>query len=121
MTVKEFTTSSMLSFPRHGFSNFSWTTEAIDEWEAVWNALWRIGIKWEWQNTDKYARRYGEKFNLFAVHNDAVRLDMAIPLPNRDAILNMHEYLLDLPEDDFYVDDATNLIRSWLRKHYVLP
>ena len=104
--------------PRHGFRNFSWTQEVVNDWEEVWTALWRIGIKWEWQNTDKYARRYGDKFNLFAVYDDAVRLDMAIPLPNREIIREMYEYLLDLPTDDFYVDDATNLIRSWIRKYY---
>jgi hypothetical protein len=118
MTVKEVVTSSSLYSPRHGFSNFMWTTEAIDEWEAVWDALWRIGIKWDWQNTDKYARRYGDTFTLFAVHNDAIRLDMTIPLPNRDIILDIHEYLLDLPEDDFNVDTATNLIRGWIGKYY---
>jgi len=100
--------------PGAGFKNFIWTQEAIGEWEKVWAALWKIGIKWEWQNTDKYARRRGSIFNLFAVHDDAVRLDMAIPLPNRDIILQIHEHLLDLPEDNFKVDDATNLIRKWI-------
>tara|TARA_Y100000296_G_C5127522_1_gene233695 strand:+ start:478 stop:822 length:345 start_codon:yes stop_codon:yes gene_type:complete len=109
--------SSGLGHPRHGFSNFTWTNEAIDAWEGVWTVLWRIGIKWEWQNTDRYARRYGDTFNLFAVHNDAVRLDMALPLPNRDIILEMHEYLLDLPTDDYYVDEATNLIRKWIQEY----
>ena len=42
---------------------------------------------------------------------------MAIPLPSREIILGMHEYLLDLPTDDHLVDDATNLIRKWMREH----
>jgi len=103
---------------RKGFRNFTWTIEAICEWEETWNALWRIGIKWEWQNSDRYARRMAGTYNLFAVHNDAERLDMAVPLPNREIILGMHEYLLDLPMDDHRVDDATNLIRKWI-KNYV--
>ena len=117
MTVKEFVTSGDVFRTRHGFSNFTWTTEAIEDWEEVWTALWRIGVKWEWQNHDRYARRYGDKFNLFGVHNDAVRLDMALPLPNRDIILEIQEHLLDRPEDDFAVDEATNLIRKWIAKY----
>jgi hypothetical protein len=103
---------------RYGFKNFAWTTEAISEWEEVWHGLWRIGIKWEWQNSDRYARRYGDTFNLFAVHDDAVRLDMATPLPGLEVILSIQEYLLDLPTDDHQVDEVTNLIRKWV-KNYV--
>ena len=103
---------------RHGFRNFTWTTEALQEWEDVWNALWHIGVKWEWQNSDRYARRRGEIYNLFACHNDAVGLDMTIPLPGIEVILGIHEYLLDLPRDDHRVDEATNLIRKWI-KNYV--
>ena len=117
MTVKEFVTSGDVFRARQGFSNFTWTTEAIDRRETVWSALWKIGIKWEWQNRDPYARRRGEIFNVFAVHDDAVRLDMAFPLPGREIILEIHEYLLDLPTDDFYVDEATNLIRKWIRDY----
>ena len=102
---------------RVGFRNFTWTNEAIAEWEKVWHALWRIGIKWEWQNSDRYARRYGDIFNLFAVHNDAVRLDMAVPLPGREVVLAIHEHLLDMPTDDFKVDEATNCIRGWIKKY----
>ena len=105
--------------PEHaGFSNFRWTKKAINSWEEVWAALWHIGIKWEWQNCDRYARRYGDRFNLFACHDDAVRLDMAIPLPGIEVIVAMREHLLDLPTDDFKVDEATNLIRKWI-EYYV--
>jgi hypothetical protein len=62
MTAEEFVISSSLGSPRHGFSNFTWTDEAIDSWEKVWSALWRIGIKWEWQNRDPYVRRRGNIF-----------------------------------------------------------
>tara|TARA_R110000824_G_scaffold102639_5_gene244150 strand:- start:1268 stop:1615 length:348 start_codon:yes stop_codon:yes gene_type:complete len=109
--------SSSLGVTPRGFSNFTWTSEAIDSWERVWGALWKIGIKWEWQNRDPYARRRGEIFNIFAVHDDAIRLDMALPLPGREIILEIHEYLLDLPTDDFYVDQATNLIRKWIKEY----
>jgi hypothetical protein len=117
MIDKEFVISSSLTTPRHGFSNFTWTDEVIDSWERVWRALWRIGIKWEWQNNDRYARRYGDTFKLFGVYNDALRLDMALPLPGREIILEIHEYLLDLPTDDHYVDEATNLIRKWIKDY----
>ena len=117
MIDKEFVISSSLTTPRHGFSNFTWTDEVIDNWERVWRALWRIGIKWEWQNCDRYARKRGQIYNLFACHDDAHRLDMAIPLPGLEVILGMHEYLLDLPTDDHQVDEATNLIRKWINKY----
>ena len=103
---------------RHGFRNFTWTPAAVAEWEPVWDSLWRLGIKWEWQNSDRYARRRGEIHNLFSCHNDAMRLDMAIPLPGVEVILGIHEYLLDLPTEDHQVDEATNLIRKWI-KNYV--
>jgi len=103
---------------RRGFKNFTWTAPALNDWEDVWNFLWRIGIKWEWQNSDRYARRYGDTFNLFAVYNDAARLDMATPLPGVEVILGIQEYLLDLPTDDCQVDEVTNLIRKWV-KNYV--
>ena len=99
---------------RTGFRNFAWTTDAIKKWEEVWHALWRIGIKWEWQNSDRYARRRGKIYNLFACHNDAVGLDMAIPLPGIEVILGIHEHLLDLPTDHKQVDEATKLIREWI-------
>ncbi len=118
MTVKEFMTVSDLgSSVRYGFKNFRWTQEAIHEWEKVWCSLWRIGIKWEWQNGDKYARRRGDLYAVFSVHNDAMRLDMTVPLPNRDAVVEMYEYLLDLPTDDFEVDEASNLIRKWIKNY----
>jgi hypothetical protein len=102
---------------RTGFKNFTWTDEAIKEWQPAWDALWRIGLKWEWQNSDKYARQYGDEFNLFACYNDAVRLDTVIPLPGREIILDMHDHLLDLPTDDPQVDEATNLLRKWINKY----
>jgi len=47
---------------RVGFKNFTWTTEAIADWQPVWYALWACGIKWEWQNSDRYARRKGDTY-----------------------------------------------------------
>ena len=118
MTRKEFDTESGNAWPKtKGFRNFTWSSEAIQGWEEVWNALWRIGTKWEWQNSDRYARRSGTEYRVFSVHNDADKLDMTIPLPGREVIIAMHEYLLDLPTDDFKVDDATNLIRKWIREY----
>ena len=51
------------------------------------------------------------------VHNDAMRLDMTIPMPGRKVILEMHEHLLDLATDDPHVDRATNLIRKWIANY----
>ena len=119
MTHRDFEVGTGSTWPkRKGFNNFTWTTEAIAEWELVWGCLWNVGIKWEWQNSDRYARRYGDTYNLFACHNDALRLDMTVPLPGQEVIMQMHEYLLDLPTDDPKVDKATNLIRKWM-KNYV--
>ena len=99
------------------FRNFTWTQSAIKDWEEVWHSLWKMGFMWEWQNSDRYARKRGDIYNLFAVHNDPERLDMAIQLPGLSGILEMHEYLLDLPTDDPEADRATNLIRKWIRKY----
>ena len=103
--------------PRHGFRNFSWTQEPMKECDKVWEALWKIGIKWEWQNGDWYARRDGEVYKKYMVHNDARRFDMTIPMPGRKVILEMHEHLLDLATDDPHVDRATNLIRKWIKDY----
>ena len=118
MTRRDFEVGSGSMWPkRKGFNNFTWTPEAIAEWEEVWNSLWGIGIKWEWQNSDRYARRYGDTYNLFACHNDAIRLDMAVPLPGLEVVRAMREHLLDAPTDDVRVDEATNLIRKWIEKY----
>jgi hypothetical protein len=119
VTAQEFIITSGSAFPkRSGFKNFTWTDNAIREWDTVWSALWRIGVKWEWQNSDRYARCNGKTYTRFAVYNDADRLAGTVPLPGHNAILAMHDYLLDLPTDDFRVDHATNLIRKWI-KNYV--
>ena len=103
---------------RKALQNFTWTDEAINDWEDVWHALWRLGYKWEWQNSDRYARRYGDTFNLFAVHNDAVRLDMAIPLPGVVVMYEIREKLLIDPGDDSQLDHAVGAIDRWLKKFY---
>jgi hypothetical protein len=95
------------------FKNFAWSDEAINSWEEIWFLLWKIGVIWEWQNGDRYARRRGEEFNLFAVHNDADRLDMAIPLPQIHVVLQMSNWLLGAHIDDTTANDAINLIRKW--------
>ena len=106
-------------FPeRKGLRNFTWTNEAINDWEEIWHDLWRLGYKWEWQNSDRYARRYGEVFNLYAVHNDAVRLDMAIPLPGIITFYEIRESLLNNPGDDHRLDHAVGAVDRWLKKYY---
>ena len=103
---------------RKGLRNFTWTNDVINDWEGVWHQLWQLGYKWEWQNHDRYARRYGETFNLFAVHNDAVRLDMAIPLPGIEVIEEARELLLADPADDPRCDHLIGMINRFLKKHY---
>jgi len=105
---------------RQGVRNFTWTTEAIADWEAIWHDLWHLGYKWEWQNSDRYARRRGDKFNLFACHDDAVRLDMAIPLPGISIIQALKERLLDDTDRDRRIDQTVAGIDRWLKK-YLLP
>ena len=103
---------------RRGLRNFTWTHEAIADWEAVWHHLWHLGFKWEWQNADRYARRRGDTYDIFACYNDAVRLDMAVPLPGVVLMEEIKEILLDDPTDDPRVTYAINDIELWLRTHY---
>ena len=103
---------------RIGLRNFTWTNAAINDWEEIWHQLWRLGYKWEWQNSDRYVRRYGETFNLYAVHNDAVRLDMAIPLPGIVVIEEVRERILSDPRRDHALDQLVGTIDRWLKKHY---
>lgn len=103
---------------RTGLRNFTWTNDAINEWEEIWHQLWRFGYKWEWQNADRYARRRGDTFNLFAVHNDAVRLDMAIPLPGIVVIEEVREKVLEDVNDAHELDQLVGTIDRWLKKHY---
>lgn len=100
------------------FRNFQWTNSAINDWEKIWYELWHLGYKWEWQNSDRYARRNGEVFNLYAVYNDAERLDMAIPLPQISVIHQIRENLLDNPSDDFAYDHVVGLIQRWFAAHH---
>ncbi len=103
---------------RKGLRNFTWTNAAINDWEEIWHQLWRLGYKWEWQNSDRYARRYGETFNLYAVHNDAVRLDMAIPLPGIVVIEEVREMILEDANDSPELDHLVATISRWLKSHY---
>jgi hypothetical protein len=113
------TCAGVLDYPdRQGLRNFTWTDEAISDWEEIWHALWWLGYKWEWQNSDRYARRYGETYNLFAVHNDAARLDMAIPLPGIVKFYEIRESLLSNPSDAQQLDEALAAVDRWLYKYY---
>tara|TARA_R110000765_G_scaffold131608_1_gene230031 strand:- start:355 stop:723 length:369 start_codon:yes stop_codon:yes gene_type:complete len=103
---------------RKGLRNFTWTLDAIGEWEEIWHQLWRVGYKWEWQNKDRYARKYGETYNLFACHDDADRLDMATPLPGIIVIEEVRERLLDDIDDANVLDHLVGAIDRWLKKHY---
>ena len=103
---------------RKGLRNFTWANAAIRGWEEIWHQLWRFGYKWEWQNGDRYARGYGETYNLFAVHNDAVRLDMAIPLPGIEVVEEARELVLGDLNDTHELDQLVGTIDRWLKKHY---
>ena len=102
---------------RKGLRNFTWTNEAINDWEEIWHQLWRFGYKWEWQNADRYARRRGDIFNLFAVHNDAVRLDMAIPLPGVEVIVDLQKSVCNGNGGEA-ASDVSHKLSHWLENHY---
>ena len=103
---------------RIGLRNFTWTIEAIQDWEEIWHSLWQIGYKWEWQNHDRYARKRGDEYALFAVHDDAYRLDMALPLPQIHVIEEAQEHLMDHRGDDPVIDHTVAAIARFLRTHY---
>jgi hypothetical protein len=97
--------------------NFIWSDEAISDWEEIWGLLWRMGVVWEWQNGDRYARRYGETFQLFAVYNDPERLDMALPLPQLHVVDSISNWLLGAHVDDVQATNVGNLLRKWSVKY----
>jgi hypothetical protein len=102
---------------RKAIRNFTWTDEAISEWEDIWHDLWRLGYKWEWQNSDRYARRYGDTFKRFGVYNDALRLDMALPLPGVEVIHQIRENILDCSDEDQRYDHLVGKLSRWVDKH----
>ena len=102
---------------RTGLRNFTWTHAAIQDWEAIWHTLWQLGYKWEWQNHDRYVRRKGDEYMKFAVHDDAYRLDMAVPLPHIHVIEEARELLLASVGGGRF-DDAVRMINRFLKEHY---
>jgi len=111
-----------ISYPenpeRVGIRNFTWTVSAIKDWEEIWNTLWALGYKWEWQNADRYARPFGATYKLFGCHNDPEKLDMAVPLPQIHVIEEIKESLLDSPENDPRPGYTIGAINRWLKEHY---
>ena len=106
------------SYPdRKALRNFTWTDEAITDWEDIWHDLWWLGYKWEWQNSDRYVRRYGDTFKRFGVHNDALRLDMALPLPGVEVIHQIRENILDCSDDDQRYDHLVGKLTRWIEKY----
>ncbi len=102
---------------RVGFSNFTWTTQSIEDWEPAWNALWQCNIKWEWQDGDMYARRRGDEYAVFRTHGDATKLDMAFPLPEIHVIQGIANWILGAHLDDHRASEAGRLIRDWIKKN----
>lgn len=104
---------------RKGLRNFTWTDDSIRDWEEIWHRLWGLDFKWEWQNADRYARRYGDTYKIYACHNDAARLEMATPLPGIVVIEEVRELLLSGPDDDYGRDPGLYCaIDRWLKNHY---
>ena len=103
---------------RVGFSNFTWTPPAIEDWEPTWNALWSCNVKWEWKEGDRYARRQGEDYVIFRTHGDAAKLDMAFPLPEIHVIQGIANWILGANINDNVASEAGRLIRDWI-KNYV--
>ena len=103
---------------RYTISNFTWTEEAIRDWSLIWARLWKLGFDWQWKNGDRYIRRQGESFVIFMVHEDAERLDGAIPIPQIHIFDEIRELLLDRHDDNVAVDYAITDINDWLKSHF---
>jgi len=102
----------------HTLSNFTWSEEAIKDWSLIWARLWKLGFNWQWKNGDRYVRRQGETFAAFQVHEDAERLDGAIPIPQVHLFDEIRELLLDRHDDDIAVDYAIKGVNDWLKHHF---
>ena len=98
--------------------NFTWSEEALRDWQDIWNALWRLGFKWQWKNGDSYARVSGDSFRCFTVWNDANRLDGTFPIPQLHVLGEIKEFLLDDPSDDPYIPYTVKAIDDWFNLHY---
>jgi hypothetical protein len=98
--------------------NFTWSEEAIRDWSLIWARLWKLGFNWQWKNGDMYVRRQGETFTAFVVHEDADRLDGAIPIPQIHLFDEIRELLLDRNDDDMAIDYVIRDINNWLKFHF---
>jgi len=105
----------------HTLSNYTWSEDAIRDWTLIWARLWKLGFDWQWKNGDMYVRRQGETFTAFVVHEDAERLDGAIPIPQIHIFDEIRELLLDRNDDDMAVDYAIKAINDWLKLHFGGP
>lgn len=98
--------------------NFTWSEEALRDWQGIWAALWRLGFKWQWKNGDRYARACGESFKCYTVWNDANRLDGTFPIPQIHVLDEIKELLLDDPSDDSNIPYTVKAINDWFNLHY---
>ena len=99
--------------------NYTWSEEAIRDWHNIWNALWKLGFKWQWKNGDRYARACGESFKCYTVWNDANRLDGTFPIPQLHVLDEIKELLLDDPSDDPNIPYVIKAINDWFSLHYM--
>jgi len=98
--------------------NFTWSEEAIRDWSLIWAQLWKLGFNWQWKNGDMYVRSRGETFTAFVVHEDAERLDGAIPIPQIHIFDEIKELLLDRHDDNETIDYMISAINDWLGHHF---
>jgi hypothetical protein len=103
---------------RNLISNFTWSEDALRDWNDIWTALWRLGFKWQWKNGDRYARVCGDSFKCYTVWNDANRLDGAFPIPQIHVLGEIKELLLDDPSDDSTIPYTVKAINDWFNLHY---
>lgn len=108
----EYKTRSLLS-------NFTWSEDALRDWNDIWTALWRLGFKWQWKNGDTYARVCGDSFKCYTVWNDADRLDGAFPIPQIHVLDEIKELLMDDVRDDPTIPYTVKAINDWFNLHYV--
>ena len=113
------TTSDWSEYKTGGrICNFTWSEEALRDWHNIWNALWKLGFKWQWKNGDRYARVCGDSFRCYTVWNDADRLDGTFPIPHLHILGEIKEFLLDDPSDDPTIPYTIKAINDWFSLHY---
>ena len=110
------------------FKEFKWTDQSVEAGQPIWACLWRLGIQWEWQPGDHYARRLrnqeGHDWTIFTsvernwLHGD---LEGVAPLPSIVVIKELLKWVdnriysveENSPAEDM-VKNTISLMEAWL-------